>query len=112
MHSNIFLKGYQWPFDSRRVIGGSSIIDILVYVETVIRGRRVWLDFRANANGYQFDTLDDEARQYLENPEVSVSVFSYNSKVYYVITQGAGMGDGVFRFPVTGNETVLDAVSQ
>lgn len=48
---------------------------------------------------------------YLEMPEVAVSVFSYNSKVYYLITQGAGMGDGVYRFPVTGNDTVLDAVA-
>src|SRR5208283_2594700 len=36
----------------------------------------------------------------------------YNSKVYYIVTQGAGFGDGVYRFPVTGNETVLDAISQ
>ncbi|MEO2033091.1 MAG: hypothetical protein ABGZ35_13500, partial [Planctomycetaceae bacterium] len=40
-----------------------------------------------------------------------VDVFAFNSKVYYVITQGAGLGDGVFRFPITGNETVLDAIS-
>jgi len=39
-------------------------------------------------------------------------VLSYNSKVYYVITQGAGFGDAVYRLPVTGNETVLDAISQ
>jgi polysaccharide export outer membrane protein len=39
-------------------------------------------------------------------------VFSYNSKVYYVVTEGAGFGDNVARFPVTGNETVLDAISQ
>ena len=37
---------------------------------------------------------------------------AYNSKVYYVITQGAGLGDSVRRLPVTGNETVLDAISQ
>jgi hypothetical protein len=42
---------------------------------------------------------------------VSVDVFSYNSKVYYVITEGAGFGDNVARFPVTGNETVLDAIA-
>ncbi len=52
--------------------------------------------------------LDD----YLDAPLVSVDVFSYNSKVYYVITEGAGFGDNVIRFPVTGNETVLDAISQ
>ncbi len=56
--------------------------------------------------------VEEHLSQFLEEPEVSLDVFAYNSKVYYVITQGAGMGDGVFRFPVTGNETVLDAISQ
>ena len=41
-----------------------------------------------------------------------MDVVAYNSKVYYVVTQGAGIGDFVRRFPVTGNETVLDAISQ
>jgi polysaccharide export outer membrane protein len=47
----------------------------------------------------------------LEDPEVFVDVLAYNSKVYYVITQGAGLGDDVTRLPVTGNETVIDAVA-
>ncbi|HEX7445939.1 MAG TPA: polysaccharide biosynthesis/export family protein [Pirellulales bacterium] len=50
--------------------------------------------------------------QFLESPEVAVDLFAYNSKVYYVVTQGAGLGDGVVRLPVTGNETVLDAIAQ
>jgi polysaccharide export outer membrane protein len=50
--------------------------------------------------------------EYLDAPLVSVDVFSYNSKVYYVVTEGAGFGDNIARFPVTGNETVLDAISQ
>ena len=61
----------------------------------------------------------DEAREaielhlsaHLEEPEVSVNVQSFNSKVYYIVLQGAGLGDGVYRFPVTGNETVLDAIA-
>jgi polysaccharide export outer membrane protein len=57
-------------------------------------------------------TIEEHLSRYLESPEVSVEVFAYNSKVYYVVTQGAGQGDAVFRFPVTGNETVLDAISQ
>ena len=56
--------------------------------------------------------IESHLAAFLDNPEVSVDVFAYNSKVYYVVTQGAGMGDGVYRFPVTGNETVLDAISQ
>ncbi|MBI3466184.1 MAG: polysaccharide biosynthesis/export family protein [Planctomycetes bacterium] len=46
-----------------------------------------------------------------ERPEVSVDVLGYNSHVYYIVTQGAGLGDTVVRVPVTGNETVLDAIA-
>jgi polysaccharide export outer membrane protein len=56
--------------------------------------------------------IESHLAQYLDQPQVSVSVFAYNSKVYYVITQGAGQGDVVTRLPVTGNETVLDAIAQ
>jgi len=69
MNSMIFLKGYQWPFDSRKAAGGSSIIDILVYIETVLRGRRVYLDFRSNSEEFNFDSLDGEAYEYLEKSE-------------------------------------------
>lgn len=47
----------------------------------------------------------------LDNPQIAIDVFGYNSKFYYVISEGAGLGDQVNRFPFTGNETVLDAVS-
>jgi polysaccharide export outer membrane protein len=56
-------------------------------------------------------SIEAHLAQFLEAPEVAVDVFAYNSKVYYVITEGAGFGDGVTRFPVTGNETVLDAIA-
>jgi len=69
MNSMVFLKGYQWPFDARKVIGGSSIVDIIVYVETVLRGRRVFLDFRANPEGFSFDDLSQEAHTYLTRSE-------------------------------------------
>jgi len=69
MNSMVFLKGYQWPFDSRKVIGGSSLVDILVYVETVLRGRRVYLDFRVNPAGFSFEGLSAEARTYLTRSE-------------------------------------------
>jgi polysaccharide export outer membrane protein len=49
---------------------------------------------------------------YLLDPQVSTDVFAYNSKVFYVIIDGGGYGQQVFRLPVTGNETVLDAISQ
>jgi polysaccharide biosynthesis/export protein len=49
---------------------------------------------------------------YLESPQIAVDVLGFNSKVYYVITQGAGLGDRVIILPARGNETVLDAVGQ
>jgi succinate dehydrogenase/fumarate reductase flavoprotein subunit len=67
MHSMVFLKGYQWPFDSKKIVGGSSIVDILVYIETAIKGRRVFLDYRANPEGFDFKKLDEEPFSYLEN---------------------------------------------
>jgi len=56
--------------------------------------------------------IETHLSQYLESPAISVQVAAYNSKVYYIIVQGAGIGDGVYRLPVTGNETVLDAIAQ
>lgn len=56
-------------------------------------------------------TIERHLAQFLDDPEVSVDVFAYNSKVYYIVMQGAGSGDGVYRFPITGNETVLDALA-
>ncbi len=67
MHSMVFLKGYQWPFDSRKILGGSSLIDILVYIETVQKGRRVFLDYRQNPEGFRFEILSQEALTYLTN---------------------------------------------
>jgi polysaccharide biosynthesis/export protein len=58
------------------------------------------------------NSIEQFLSETLQDPEVSVEVYAYNSKNYYVITQGAGLGDGVTRFPITGNDTVLDAVSQ
>ncbi len=43
---------------------------------------------------------------------IRVDVAAYNSKFYFVITDGGGYGETVVRLPCTGNETVLDAISQ
>ncbi len=61
----IFLKGYQWPFDTRKM-DGSSRVDLLVADETR-RGRRVYLDFTRNPKGLEggFSVLPEEAYAYL-----------------------------------------------
>lgn len=70
--SCVFLKGYQWPFDSRKVLEGSSVIDLLVYRERILRGRRVYLDYTRNPFGMQniaFEKLSAEAYAYLSKAE-------------------------------------------
>ncbi|MCX6561574.1 MAG: FAD-binding protein [Candidatus Aminicenantes bacterium] len=72
----VFLKGYQWPFDPRKVAGyGSSLIDLLVHREIHSLGRRVFLDYTRNPSGagrqddFRFDLLSPEARAYLERSQ-------------------------------------------
>ena len=66
MLGKLFLKGYQWPFDVRKVEGGSSILDILVYLETC-KGRKVYLDYRTNPveGNFKYEDLPAEALEYL-----------------------------------------------
>lgn len=61
----IFLKGYQWPFDTRKT-DGSSMIDLLVF-EELKKHRRVFLDYRTNPKGLEsgFENLPREAYDYL-----------------------------------------------
>lgn len=63
----IFLKGYQWPFDTRK-IDGSSKIDLLV-AEQIKKGRKVYLDYTRNPKGLDgdFKALLPEAYVYLKN---------------------------------------------
>lgn len=76
----VFLKGYQWPFDVRKIgqnaKGGqsesiSSLIDILVYMEQS-GGRRVFLDYRQNPKNQEIDftSLKSETvKDYLQKAE-------------------------------------------
>ncbi len=69
--SNIFRKGYQWPFHSARMLEfGSSLVDLAIYRESRA-GRRVFMDFNrdpAPAKGgepFSLDRLDADVRAYL-----------------------------------------------
>lgn len=56
--------------------------------------------------------IEEHLSAFLQAPEITLDVLAYNSKVLYVIFDGAGVGQQVTRLPFTGNETVLDAISQ
>ena len=71
--SNIFRKGYQWPFHATRMLDfGSSLLDLAVFRETRA-GRTVFMDFNRNPlpvpgdAGFSLDRLDDDVRAYLAN---------------------------------------------
>lgn len=71
------------------------------------------LDQAANAirnHLLQQDTLKQFGTR-LESLTVIVDVIAYNSKRYYIITDGGGFGEQVVSLPITGSETVLDAMS-
>jgi polysaccharide export outer membrane protein len=67
-------------------------------------------------NGMTLDevktTTEEHLANYIHQPEVDVDVLAYNSKVIYIVSDGAGNGESVVRVPFTGNETVLDVMSQ
>ncbi|MEZ6070300.1 MAG: polysaccharide biosynthesis/export family protein [Pirellulales bacterium] len=85
------------------IVGPDGTVNLGVYGNVYVAGMTV-AETKA--------AVEQHLTAYLEQPEVAVDVFAYNSQVYYIITQGAGQGDSVFRFPATGNETVLDAIAQ
>jgi succinate dehydrogenase / fumarate reductase, flavoprotein subunit len=69
--SNLFRKGYQWPFHATRMLDfGSSLVDLAIYREGQ-RGRRVFMDFNRNPLpvpgdlAFSLDRLDEDVRTYL-----------------------------------------------
>ena len=56
--------------------------------------------------------IEQHLLQTVESAEILIKVNAYNSKVFYVITQGSGSEDSVRRLPITGGQTVLDAIAQ
>jgi succinate dehydrogenase / fumarate reductase, flavoprotein subunit len=71
--SNIFRKGYQWPFHATRMLEfGSSLLDLAVFRESQA-GRKVFMDFNRNPlpvpgdPEFSLDRLDDDVRAYLAN---------------------------------------------
>ena len=71
--SNVFRKGYQWPFHATRMLGfGSSLVDLAI-VKEKRAGRRVFMDFNRNPlpvpGDAEFDLgrLDLDVKVYLTN---------------------------------------------
>lgn len=71
--SNVFRKGYQWPFHASRMLDfRSSLVDLAIFRETQA-GRRVFMDFNRNPLAvpgdapFSLDRLDDDVTRYLRD---------------------------------------------
>ncbi|WP_241559986.1 FAD-dependent oxidoreductase [Solirhodobacter olei] len=69
--SNVFRKGYQWPFHATRMLDfGSSLVDLAIFREGE-QGRRIFMDFNRNPlpvpgdAPFALDRLDTDAAAYL-----------------------------------------------
>ena len=99
----LFQSAGQQQIDDQHLVGPDGTVNLGTYGKVYLAG--LTLEEAEVA-------IERKLSESLENPQVSVDVFAYNSKVYYVILEGAGLGDRVYRVSATGNETVLDAISQ
>jgi hypothetical protein len=75
MATNIFRKGYQWPFHAARMLDfGSSLVDLAIHCETS-HGRTVFMDFSRNPlavpgdRPFSLGDCDDDVRSYLARSE-------------------------------------------
>lgn len=76
--SNIFRKGYQWPFHATRMLDfGSSLLDLAVWRENKA-GRRVFMDFNRNPlavpddRPFSLERMDGDVRAYLDKADAGL----------------------------------------
>jgi beta-lactamase regulating signal transducer with metallopeptidase domain/protein involved in polysaccharide export with SLBB domain len=55
--------------------------------------------------------VEEKMKERTHAPDISLNVATCNSKNYYIVTESRARGDQLQRIPITGNETVLDALS-
>jgi len=90
------------PVTGEYLVGPDGTVNLRQYGTLLVAGRTV-AEIRQD--------LERHLSRWFDSPEVSVDVRQFNSKVFYVVTEGAGLGDNIRRVPITGNDTVLDALS-
>ena len=114
------------PMDGQHLVKMDGNVNLGIYGEVFLAGRTVEQARDAVAAALLARRVKGKDPKDLTNPmakdteltvedikrELQVDVLAYNSKFYFIIIDGGGYGERVFRLPFTGNETVLDAMSQ
>jgi polysaccharide export outer membrane protein len=105
---NPFSKSFgPQPIDGQYLVAPDGTVMLGIYGTVHVAGltrdqaRERIREFIAQVTGKRGDAL-----------QVFVDVIAYNSKSYYIITDGAGNGAQLYSFPITGSETVLDALAR
>jgi polysaccharide export outer membrane protein len=95
------------PISGQHLVGPDGTVKLGVYGSVQVTG--LTLDqIRDNIKGFLGQWFGDTPEAFL----VVVDVAAYNSKSYFVITDGAGYGAQMYQFPITGNENVMKALTQ
>ena len=102
-HVQVSKMSGEQPVSGQYLVGPDGTINLRKYGRVNVMGLTI-----AEAKA----AIDKQLQKFLVSPQVQLDVVAYNSKTYFLITQGAGLGDSVRRLPITGNETVLDAIAQ
>jgi polysaccharide export outer membrane protein len=95
------------PIDGQHIVQMDGTIDLGIYGSVLVAGLTT---DQARERVREF--ILQQSNRKVDSIQVRVSVVAYNSKQYYVITDGAGNGEQVFPLPITGSETVLDAIGR
>lgn len=99
------------PIRGQHLVRVDGTVGVGIYGPALVAGRTIQ-EAREEIAKVIHSRLDPKTVKFEDVLEgLSVDVLAYNSSVYYVITDGAGLGEQVYRFPVTGSETVLDAIA-
>jgi polysaccharide export outer membrane protein len=92
------------PVDGEHLVRPDGRVSLGIYGEVYVAGMTL--------NEVREAVMKHLAACGIQSPMVAVDVANYNSKTFYIISDGGGLGEQVARFPYTGNETVLDAIAQ
>lgn len=95
------------PIDGQYLVSPDGTVMLGIYGSVQVAGltrdqaRERVREFIAQVTGKKGEAL-----------QVFVDVIAFNSKSYYIITDGAGNGAQLYSFPIVGSETVLDALAK
>ena len=91
------------PITGTYLVGPDGTVNLRTYGSVQVSGKAI-VEARK--------VIEEHLSKSLLNPVVSVDVAAYNSKVFYIIQKSEAGGDNVTTIPITGRETVLDALSR